>query len=549
MKKNVLSKVLSCVLAVAMVATFAGCDKDNASTSTSTPASTASTSTVASTDDTSVDPEPQGPDMTPLTITVTAPSSDTHEEANAEYDRLVADLNDYLQMDLKWKWVVDTEYYGQIDTDIVEGNFCDVMVVGKNATFLDACANGYFWDLTDYIDDYDNLCTIPQATRENISANGHIYALPRSRTLARNGFGYRVDWCEKLNLPTPPTTWEEFSDMLYEFTYSDPDGNGVDDTVGLFLDSWTGVWDIMQVWFNVPNGWGIDANGDLVPAQCTDEYKTALAAFRELYDQGCINADFMDVAPGKARDQGLRAQLGGCGVQVLDDQRKVETYFEGDDVALSTADEPIYMLGGYIDCGYGPKCLPTTGYNNMIAISTQGNVKTEADLKRVLQFLNDINDGECMNLIEYGWEGTTYKLDDDGYIELLTGDDLTAAGVASTHWNFGFNQVIPYFTADENARPNTVAPATGAVQILEQQLYADDIQYCVPNYGASYEGSSATFVALNGELSTILSDAKTAYIKGEIEDAGLDAAIDQWLAAGGQKIIDEVNELYHAANK
>ena len=553
MKKNVASKILAGALATSMVLSMAACgegetESSASSSSKSSTASTSSSTSTASSSSAAAEPTAEpGPDMTPLSITISLPSDETHTDANTEYDRLVADLNEYLQMDITWEWLDSNTYYDQLALDIIAGDVADVMVVGKDSTFLQAAEEGLFWDLTDYLDDYDNLATIPEATRANAAYNGKIYGIPRSRTLARNGLGYRLDWLNNLGL-AEPTDWESFSDMLYAFTYNDPDGNGVDDTVGLFLDSWSGAWDIMMTWFGVPNTWGIDENGDLIHKSQTEEYKTALAAFRELYAQGVINngangiPDFQEVGAGKARNEGLRAQLGGAGIQVLDDLRKVQTYFV--EQGLTTDEEVLFTLQGAVDTGLGTLCYPTTGMNNMIAISTK-TVKTEDQLKRVLQMLNDMNDGECMNLIEYGWEGVTYGLDENGYVELWSGDDLTAVGVTTVNYRNGFNQVIPYFTAEANARPVTTAPASTPITILENELYNENIQYCVTNYGASY--TSETYVANGTALDTILSEAQLKYIIGEIDEAGLEEQLKTWWTAGGEQVTKEMNDLYHAA--
>lgn len=553
MKKNVASKIIAGALATTMVLGMAACGDDSSNVSNSANSgSSASTPSSSSSQQAAATPAPtEEPkeDRTPLNITVALPSDETHTEANPEYDKLVAAINEYTDMNVTWQWQEQATYYDaeHLGLWISTGNVPDVMVVGKDATFLNAAESGLFWDLTDYLQDYDNLATISQVALENASYNGKIYGIPRSRTVARNGLGYRVDWLNNLGLKEP-TTWENYSAMLYAFTYNDPDGNGVDDTVGLGLDSWAGVWDIMETWFGVPNVWGIDANGDLIHKSQTEEYKTALKAFRELYSQGVINngangiPDFMDVTPGKARDQLLRTGLAGSGVQVLDDQRKVETYFE--DQGLSTDEENIYTLQGYVDTGKGPLCFPTTGMNNMIAISTV-NIKTEDQLKRVLLFLNELCDGECLNLIEYGWEGTTYNLDENGYVHLFTNDELSAAGVTTSKYRNGFNQVIAYWTAEENARPVSTEAGTSTITRLEQKLYAEDIQYCVPNYGAGY--TSDTYVAQGAALDTILSESLVSYIKGEIDDAGLEAAIKQWWTAGGETVTKEMNALYHAA--
>ncbi len=529
--------------AVGSAGLLAACGNSSSSSSTSS-SSSGSSSGGSSSDDSSSD---SGVDMTPLSITISLPSDETHTEQNDQYDRLVSELNDYLQMDITWVWEESTTYYDSLALAIVAGDVADVMVVGKTETFLQAFQEGLFWDLTDYLDDYDNLSTIPDATRANCSYNGAVFALPRSRTLARNGMGYRLDWLNNLGL-AEPTTLDAWEDMLFAFTNNDPDGNGVNDTVGLFIDSWDGVWDIIFCWFGVPNEWGIDDNGDLIYKYMTDEYKTAAAEMRDLYSQGLINCgnngitDYLEVSAGGARNNGLRTQIGGCGVQVLDDLRKVQTYFV--EQGITTDDDVLFTLQGYVDTGLGAFCLPTTGTNNYIAISTK-TITTEAQLKRVLQMLNDMNDGECLNLIEYGWEGLTYSINDEGYVELYDSDQKAAAGVTSSTYNNGFNQVLAYFTAEENARPVTTESGTTPITALENQLYEDDIQYCVTNYGASY--TSDTYTNVGSTISDTFMGALDNYIQGIIDASAFEEAINTWWNAGGEAITAEMNELYHAA--
>ncbi len=574
MKKNVASKVIAGALASAMVLSMAACGNDagngeGSSSSSSTPSSNTPSSDTpsnsgssdsGSSDATSAPVEAtKAPiDMSPLSITVSMPGINVEEgkEEMPEYQQLIKDINAYTQMDCTFELPESGTYYEQLDLKYTSGNVADVLVVRNNVAFQKAAAEGLFWDITDYLDDYDNLATIPEVTRNAASSNGRMYGVPRSRTLVRAGFGFRQDWLDNLGLKAP-TTWDEFADMLYQFTYNDPDGSGVNDTVGLYLDDWAGAWDIMAVWFGVPDVWGIDANGDLIHKSQTEEYKTALKAFRELYEQGVINngsngiEHFTEKGAGTARKDGLCTGQGGCGVQVLDEMRKVHAYFVTNGLYGATDDNLIFNLGNYIDTGSGPHAISNAGgMNDMIAISTK-NIKTEDQLRRVLQFLNDLNDGECLNLIEYGWEGKTYDLDENGYVSLwLTGNEeqkakLEAAGVASEKYRNGFNQILAYFTADENARPVTTAPASTAITKLEQELYEAGKAYVVTNEGASY--TSKTYQDQGAALDAIVADAQKAYILGEIDDAGLEEALNRWLTAGGEQVTKEMNELYHAA--
>ncbi len=644
MKKKAVSKILAGVLASAMVLSMAACGDDAGESSqggASTPGSSSEGNN--SSNESSSDQGGQesqggqnegGSTAGPLKITVALPGDPDVENGQELFDRLVADLNEYTNMDVTWQFLDSATYYSQLGLRYAANDVADVMVIRADASFWSAAAGGsytvtvedldeegnpimvdkldkegnpvknddgtvqqvvstheeertitesVFWDLTDYLDDYDNLAMVPQATRAAASYNGRLYAIPRSRNLARNGFGFRKDWCEKLNLAFwnkmeagEDPTWQDFYDMLYAFTYNDPDGNGQNDTCGIYLDQWNDVWNIVMTWFGVPNEWGIDENGDLIHKTQTQEYRTALKEIRKLYEDGLINNGsntdaFWTITAGKARN-GLQESKGGVGIQVLDDMRKVETTLENNGIGGATPEEPIFWLGGYVltESGNNERLvLPTAGFSDMIAISKK-NIKTEEQLKQVLSFLNDMNDGEVMNMLEYGWEGTTYEIDENGYLKLwmkATETDqnqqaqLDAAGVKTTTWNNGFNQIIAYATAEENARPATVAPPEGEVQKREQALLNDNIPYCVPNYGVSF--TTKTYLDHGKELDAIIKgtgvgvDGQLApksdrgvqwnYILGEIDDAELEATLQSWWEAGGEQWTKEMNEAYHAA--
>ena len=57
--------------------------------------------------------------------------------------------------------------------------------------------------------------------------------------------------------------------------------------------------------------------------------------------------------------------------------------------------------------------------------------------------------------------------------------------------------------------------------------------------------TSAQLQARN-ELLARRDDARTQYICGQIDEAGLQAAFDQWNARGGTQVMEEVNALYAA---
>lgn len=89
-----------------------------------------------------------------------------------------------------------------------------------------------FWDLTDYLDDYPLLKENVEPYLNSMTYNGQIIGIPR-RTMDRTGgLILREDWLEKLGLQVPRTL-DDLYNVFKAFTYDDPDGDGVDDTIGL----------------------------------------------------------------------------------------------------------------------------------------------------------------------------------------------------------------------------------------------------------------------------------------------------------------------------
>lgn len=559
MKKKLASKVLAGVLAATMIFGMAACgdnSKDPNEGTNNTPAP-----------QTQATPAPQAatptPKPAPLKMTVAFPGGDKLDPTGELHQRLVKEINEYTNMDITWQWEASATYYDQLQQKIQASNVADV-IIGPNkiddpnsSYVLKACDEGMFWDLSPYIDQFDNLATIPTETLAACSYNGKVYAIPRARTLARNGFGYRKDWLDKKNMDAP-TTWEEFKEMLRVFTEEDPDGNGLNDTQGLVVDGWQDVWKIVFVWFGVPDTWGLDKNGNLVYYAQTEEYKTALKEIRDLYSKGYINdgsvdgiPQFEDIGPGKVRTEYMATGKAGCMIQVLDDIRKAEISGLLKDGVSADDQHPSIELAGYLDCGAGTHVLANDGgYKGTIMITTTGNIKTEDQLLQALGFLNDMCDGAMLNLVEYGWEGVTYELDENGYvIDKVTGKDENGKDVTVNRLPIsdGFNQILAYYTAEANDRPVKRAPGTSAIQMQEDKLYADNIQYVVHNYGSGLISTVAR--EKGGDLGTIISEAQLAYIKGEIDENGLDEALTRWKNAGGDEMTNEMTQLYKASQK
>ena len=194
-------------------------------------------------------------------------------------DQIFQTIEDYTGVDVELQWVANDALAEKNSLYLAspEDNASDYFLGWYHFTgdVVSAAKNGAFVDLNDYIWDsekYPNLSGMSEAVAANLTVDGKLIAIPRSRVVGRYGLCYRQDWAEKLGVNFPENaTPDDVYNMLYAFTYNDPDGNGKNDTIGMEMTLYTGIFDIIQTWFGCGNGWA-DVNGQLVPVWMQDEY-------------------------------------------------------------------------------------------------------------------------------------------------------------------------------------------------------------------------------------------------------------------------------------
>lgn len=541
MKKS--KKVLALALAAMMtVSAFAGCGGDDPAETT------AATTPVATTPGSNTDSTTAGttaaPTAAPTELSIMVPYGDHAYDELPETIEWRNKLETYTNTKITWELYDSGAYYEKLTLKYASGELTTIMVTDQNADFMSACKYNTFWDITNYVDLFDNLTTIPAATRANASNNGKLYGVPRSRDLGRNACAFRQDWADNLGLGFPETI-EDLYDMAVAFTIDDPDGNGKNDTYGFGLDSWAGQWDIMFPWFGCHNVWGFDANGNLEYYATQPEFKTALKAFRQWNSEGLINEGWQDLGAGAAEKSIFRTNMAGISVQVADCPRKSQVAMNGTADKPGNYPEAAFTYFGSVDAGYGARVLPTAGYAGYVAV-TKALAPTEDDLMGALQFLNDINDAEMRNLIDWGLEGKNYYIDENGYGVRYTTEEKEAMGVSTASYTTGYNQMCPYFSNAEESAKLVAGEVTEPIRLAEAAIKVENIQYCVPNVGAGY--TSATYVDVGSDLDAHIEKLILDFILGDIDETALDAGLEQWYEMGGQAYIDEMNAAYKAAN-
>lgn len=259
----------------------------------------------------------------------------------------------------------------------------------------------------------------------------------------------------------------------------------------------------------------------------------ALNWIKKVYEDGLMAQDWY-ARPTDSFSNACKTGEAGVFVDVMDGGRRIWDYFwdtEGKGTwtaSVTNPEEPASMnLLGAIN----GKTLATSGYNGFFTLSAS-TCDTPEKVEAALTLLDKLNDNDAWRMAEYGIEGIHWERDENGYMKKLETDD---PGVS-------LNQLLCYL-------PRYIVspePEQTVSKKRQAEVYKENEQYCVINPATAYLANSATYAQQGAALATMIDDARTQYICGQLDEAGLQGVLDQWLAQGGQQIIDEVNAQYEA---
>lgn len=225
--------------------------------------------------------------------------------------------------------------------------------------------------------------------------DGKLYAINSNIETDCDMLMVRKDWLDNLNLSVPKTT-EDFKNMLHAFVYNDPDGNGLDDTIGLgcvnHIASFYGIFPA----FNCnPGYWTFDKDGKVVFGGAQQEVKAAIKYLRSLKEEGLLPNNW------NTMDRTALNQLVADGkVGVTNDQ----LWYVSENNAIYTNDPSAEWIGIAPPVGPGG----TSGYlcgNNPEVKRYTCISAASADPAAAMVYLNFLADYDNATTIRNGFEG------------------------------------------------------------------------------------------------------------------------------------------------
>lgn len=422
------------------------------------------------------------------------------------------------------------DYNTKVQLYIASGDMPD-MWYGSIDQVLEWKNQGVILPLTDLVAQYgqDMLPYIYESSLAAFTYDGELWGLPSmyyfddpGNEATSSGPIIRQDWLDKLGLETPETL-DALRDVLYAFTFNDPDGNGANDTYGLGAVS-----DILGVGNNgmnlVYNAFGItptqwyERDGILVKGYMTEEFKQAVAVLRDWYAEGIIDPEFPVMAGNNLEEKLINGTLGTAfshaWMQDSADPREQSlraVYPDADLVTFAAVEGPDGARGN----------PPSFGSWRTLVISA-----TCEQPELLMQALN--------------W----FALDVENWL-------LSENGVRGVHWdwdeNGNFVRIAPYDEATVRYAEGYANPTR--MQTMTDRRYntVDVINSIATSNRYLLENAFWGTVPAMAEYPDIETDVAATTLKviqGEMALEELDAMQQRYLDRGGKAIQDEVNELW-----
>ncbi|SDP83221.1 carbohydrate ABC transporter substrate-binding protein, CUT1 family [Litchfieldia salsa] len=449
--------------------------------------------------------------------------------ASTPTDVVLEKIEEATNSNIEFNWVPDASKDERITAALASGELTDIvsLTVLTNSSVRQSLKSGMFWDVGEYLDEYDNLKNISEDMRTAASIEGKLYGVPYQKNLGRSGLLLRQDWLDNLGLKAP-TNLDELYEIARAFTEDDPDGNGKDDTIG-FSDRNElryGNFKTLSSYFGTPNGWAVDSDGKFTAEFETQAYKDTMEYSKKLYDNGYSDRDFA-VTPKNTQME--KFAQGKAGIYTgLISITQLENMAEG------IQNEMEIVPVNKIESPDGEYHIwsENSGIGGLMAFP-KSEVETEAELKRLLQFVNDLMDKEVFMLMTGGIEGTHYEIDENGAFQILD----------SELWQ---KDVQPFSSSRPSEVTHSIIDGNPRKQLVNEQI-DENAGFAVLDPTVPLESPTAS--ERGTELEKLIIDATFKFIMGDIDEKGFDAEVEKWRNSGGDDMRKEYEEAYKIANE
>lgn len=271
-------------------------------------------------------------------------------------------LSEVLGCEIRITTCTEADYNTKLNTLIASGSEPDIYKVNDTNTLMQLRDAGRLLDMAPLLEECGPDILAYCGDRLNMpvtNGDGHVYALVSEAGLYLKNLAIRKDWLANVGLEMP-TDLDSFYDVLYAFTYNDPDGNGVKDTIGLapsMADTSSFQHILAAYGIGVRNWDGkvLLEDGTVTTFIKHPRFLEAIEYLRKLYKDGVMDPDFATLTNMQMFERLWQGQTGIMGFQSVG---TTNNWYPGR-YTFETPADPADLFGfAYLNGAGAPKNYP-----------------------------------------------------------------------------------------------------------------------------------------------------------------------------------------------
>lgn len=532
MRKKAAGRILSCVMAAAMVmGTLAGCGGSDAGSG-------------AEGGEASQDAGESADGVETFTIaTVRWTDAWPNDFMN---DGIMKELEEKHNIKINWQVYYNSDWTEQKSLLLASGDLPDAFFGSICLTETDIAQNkDYFVELTDGIDkNMPNLKAIfekePELKAAAQNRDGEIYSLVKKlplRPKVANAMYINKEWLDNLGLAVP-TTYEELTAVLKAFKEQDADGDGDPNNEIPYTNAGSLSGDLSNllapfgtVVSRTGNFMQIDASGNPAFVPITENFKEAVKWAHELYASGCLDQEYFtqdtSMASAKRMAEG-GSQTGLVFAWTADAEmgENADQFVLCEAVAGPDGKRYVESDPTYLDIA-----------NRELVITTQCK-----NPDKLLQWADDFYTDLVSLQTYYGSIPDQVADKGDGTYEVLLPSDGTTLDTSA--WSYSMRDFGPKYMTEEFQSKVILPESQGdGVKLAQDEVnaeYASEIAFPVVSYTADQ-------LATLAGLTTDINDYASAQYAHWVVDGGIDEEWDAYLAQLNQMGLQDVLAIHNDA--
>lgn len=404
--------------------------------------------------------------------------------------------------------------------------------------------------LPDDLGTYPNVANVLQ--KSDVAANdvdGKKYFFPRmtyedaSFWCMDRSLIVRKDWMDALGL-TQPTTEEEFKAMLEQIVASDPDGNGVDDTIGIT----TGGYGIMSQNFTghgyTDMQWIEGVNGQWVPGVSTESALSVASFLRDLYKDGLLDPDFATVT----KDIGIEKFVTNKAAVIVNQAspKHLDRIYEN---WVKVQEAPFWDSVAILNPPLGDEGYARFSEASFWSESYVSALVDDEKMDRIMMLYDYLYSDEGIRMGVYGFEGEDYEIANDE-VNLLMGkrEDGSPKSAGDLYKSANMFKMLAVWGADYLQYTDPSIPAEIRAMTLEARDYRIDNWAEAP---VDYDVKAMNVEARN-DMTVDFAASWVQFIMNTTDAADqdlYDAMVAEWNSNGFAEAVQAVTDAAQAAGK